>query len=87
MKVENAIAVDENTQLTPTQISGLCALVHIAHRESTSILYQLNEWGFIDVPRSEVHRLDQVSINEQLEAVIEMAAALLEELQQGDANA
>lgn len=45
-------------QLTTAQLAGLGALVYLAIREETTVLYQFEEWGFDDVPQEIVAYCD-----------------------------
>lgn len=38
-------------QLTTAQLAGLGALVYLAIREETTVLYHFEEWGFDDIPK------------------------------------
>lgn len=60
--------------LNRQQILGLCALICIAQRESSHIIYQWEEYGFGDVPLSLINRIDELTDEEQIELVASVIA-------------
>lgn len=73
--MKEIIAQLENASLSKAQLLGLCALICIAQREETTISYQQDEWGFVDVPADIISQCDAVTEDEQLAVVVDVIFA------------